>query len=110
MGMIGFYAGLFVGILVGCLFSSLWAFSLARREAGTRPDQCEGLAPVDLLELEARQPPSLGPDAVQVGARGIGAHGAWPLSLRSDPRVTLISSPWPQSVVEGQVSYFDREK
>jgi hypothetical protein len=70
MGMIAFYAGLFVGILFGVLFSSLWAFSLARHKDGTRPDHCEGLSPVDLLELEARQSPSPGPDAVQVGVRG----------------------------------------
>ncbi len=50
MGMIAFYAGLFVGILFGLLFSSLWAFSLARRKAGTLPDQAEALTPANLLE------------------------------------------------------------
>jgi hypothetical protein len=50
MGMIAFYAGLFVGILFGFLFSSLWAFSLARRKDGALPDQAEGLTPVDLLD------------------------------------------------------------
>jgi hypothetical protein len=50
MGMIAFYAGLFVGILFGFLFSSLLAFSLARPKAGALPDQAEGLSPADLLE------------------------------------------------------------
>jgi hypothetical protein len=50
MGMIAFYAGLFVGILFGLLFSSLWAFSLARRKAGALPDQAEALTPANLLE------------------------------------------------------------
>jgi hypothetical protein len=48
--VIAFYAGLFVGILFGFLFSSLWAFSLARRKAGPRPDEPEGLTPVNLLD------------------------------------------------------------
>ena len=50
MGMIAFYAGLFVGILFGFLFSSLWAFSLARRKVGALPDETEGLTPANLLE------------------------------------------------------------
>ena len=50
MGMIAFYAGLFVGILFGFLFSSLWAFSLARRKGGALPDQTEALTPADLLK------------------------------------------------------------
>ena len=50
MGMIAFYAGLFVGILFGFLFSSLWAFSLARRKAAALPDQAEALTPANLLE------------------------------------------------------------
>jgi hypothetical protein len=70
MGMIAFYAGLFVGILLGVLCSSLWAFSLARRTDGARPDRAEALSPAGLPELAARQPSSPGPDAVQVGARG----------------------------------------
>jgi hypothetical protein len=70
MGMIAFYAGLFVGILLGVLFSSLWAFSLARRTDGARPDRAEALSPAGLPELAARQSSSPGPDAVQVGARG----------------------------------------
>jgi hypothetical protein len=32
MGMIAFYAGLFIGVLLGLLLSSLWAFSLEARE------------------------------------------------------------------------------
>jgi hypothetical protein len=50
MGMIAFYAGLFVGILLGLLFSSLWAFSLERRKRGELPDEAEGLTPVNLLK------------------------------------------------------------
>jgi hypothetical protein len=50
MGMIAFYAGLFIGILCGLLLSSLWAFSLAKHKGGSLPDQAEGLSPVDLLE------------------------------------------------------------
>jgi hypothetical protein len=50
MGMIAFYAGLFVGILFGFLFSSLLAFSLAKHKGGTLPDQTEGLSQADLLE------------------------------------------------------------
>ena len=50
MGMIAFYAGLFVGILFGFLFSSLWAFSLAGRKAGAPPEQAEALTPANLLE------------------------------------------------------------
>ena len=34
MGMIAFYAGLFIGILLGFLLSSLWAFFLTRDHCG----------------------------------------------------------------------------
>ena len=50
MGMIAFYAGLFIGILVGFLLSSLVAFSLAKRKTGALPDQADGYSPVDLLK------------------------------------------------------------
>jgi len=50
MGMIAFYAGLFIGILVGFLLSSLVAFSLAKRKDGALPDQSDGYSPVDLLK------------------------------------------------------------
>ena len=50
MGMIAFYAGLFIGILFGFLFSSLLAFSQAKRKAGSLPDEADGYSPVDLLK------------------------------------------------------------
>ena len=50
MGMIAFYAGLFIGILFGFVLSSLVAFSLAKRKTGTLPDEADGYSPVDLLE------------------------------------------------------------
>ena len=50
MGMIAFYAGLFIGILFGFLLSSLWAFFLARSQAGGLSDQAEGYSQVDPLE------------------------------------------------------------
>jgi hypothetical protein len=50
MGMIAFYAGLFIGILCGFLLSSLLAFSLTKRKTGTLPDQADGYSPVDLLK------------------------------------------------------------
>ena len=50
MGMIAFYAGLFIGILLGFLFSSLWAFSLAKHKGGVLPDQAERYPQADLPE------------------------------------------------------------
>jgi hypothetical protein len=50
MGMIAFYAGLFIGILLGFLLSSLVAFSLAKPKAGTRSDPAEGCPQVNLLK------------------------------------------------------------
>jgi len=50
MGMIAFYAGLFIGILLGFLLSSLWAFSLAKSKPGALSDSAKGYSPVDLLE------------------------------------------------------------
>ena len=50
MGMIAFYAGLFIGVLFGFLFSSLLAFSQAKRNTGALPDQADGYSPVDLLK------------------------------------------------------------
>jgi hypothetical protein len=70
MGMIAFYAGLFVGVLFGCLFSSLWAFSLAGRKDGTQPARPRDDPRGDLLEFEGGQPTSPSPEAAQVGARG----------------------------------------
>jgi hypothetical protein len=42
MGMIAFYAGLFLGILFGFLLSALMAFTLTKPKAGGLPDQPEG--------------------------------------------------------------------
>ena len=42
MGMIAFYAGLFIGVLCGLLLSSLLAFSLAKRPRGSQSKQSEG--------------------------------------------------------------------
>lgn len=50
MGMIAFYAGLFIGVLFGFLFSSLWAFSRARPEPGVLPDPTEAYSQVDPLK------------------------------------------------------------
>ena len=50
MGMIAFYAGLFIGILLGFLVSSLWAFSLAKHKGGTLPDPAEGYSQANSTE------------------------------------------------------------
>ena len=50
MGMIAFYAGLFIGVLFGFLFSSLLAFSRAKPEAGELPNPAEGYSQVDPLK------------------------------------------------------------
>ena len=50
MGMIAFYAGLFIGILLGLLLSSLWAFSLTKSKAGALSDPGKGYSHVDILE------------------------------------------------------------
>lgn len=50
MGMLAFYAGLFIGILLGFLLSSLFAFFLAGSQVGKLPAQAEGFSPVDSLE------------------------------------------------------------
>ncbi len=47
MGMIAFYAGLFIGVLLGLLLSSLFAFTLARSPRGSQPNQAEGYSQVD---------------------------------------------------------------
>jgi hypothetical protein len=49
MGMIAFYAGLIIGVLVGLLLSSLWAFSLAKSPRGSHPSQAEGYSQVGPL-------------------------------------------------------------
>ena len=50
MGMIAFYAGLFIGILFGFLFFSLLAFSRAKPDSGALPDPVEGYSQVDPLK------------------------------------------------------------
>jgi hypothetical protein len=50
MGMIAFYAGLFIGILFGFLFSSLLAFSRAKSKAGALPDPTDGYSQADPLK------------------------------------------------------------
>ena len=47
MGMIAFYAGLFIGILWGLLLSSLLAFYLPKSPRGSQPNQPEGYSQVD---------------------------------------------------------------
>jgi hypothetical protein len=47
MGMIAFYAGLFIGILLGFLFSSLLAFSLAKNKVGVLSDPAESYSQAD---------------------------------------------------------------
>jgi hypothetical protein len=50
MGMIAFYAGLFIGVLFGFLFSALWAFSRGKHKTGPLPDPTEGYSQVDPLK------------------------------------------------------------
>jgi hypothetical protein len=50
MGMIAFYAGLFIGILLGFLLSSLVGFYLAGSQPMELPAQAEGYSRVDSLE------------------------------------------------------------
>jgi hypothetical protein len=47
MGMIAFYAGLFIGVLYGLLISSLLAFYLVKNPRGLQPNQPEGYSQVD---------------------------------------------------------------
>jgi len=49
MGMIAFFAGLFIGVLVGLLLLSLFAFSLAGEGGGVLPTQADG-SPNSALE------------------------------------------------------------
>jgi hypothetical protein len=50
MGMIAFYAGLFIGVLFGLLFSSLWAFSRAKSGDRELPNSAEGYSQIDPLK------------------------------------------------------------
>jgi hypothetical protein len=50
MGMIAFYAGLFIGVLFGFLFSALLVFSRTKPDAGEPPDPAEGYSQVDPLK------------------------------------------------------------
>jgi hypothetical protein len=47
MGMIAFYAGLFIGVLLGLLLLSLLAFSLAKSPRGSQSNQAEGYSQAD---------------------------------------------------------------
>ena len=78
MGMIAFYAGLFVGILLGVLFSSLWAFSLARRTDGARPGRAETLSRRVSRSLSPRQSSSPRSWHTVRSGPGIAVPGAWP--------------------------------
>jgi hypothetical protein len=50
MGMIAFYAGLFIGILFGFLLCSLLVFSRKKPGAGELPNPTEGYTQVDPLK------------------------------------------------------------
>ena len=50
MGMIAFYAGLFIGILFGFLLSALLAFSRTKPDSGALADPAEGYSQVDPLK------------------------------------------------------------
>ena len=50
MGMIAFYAGLCVGMLLGFLLLSLWAFYLAKSKVEALPDRPEAYSKRDSLE------------------------------------------------------------
>jgi hypothetical protein len=50
MGMIAFYAGLIIGILLGFLLASLVAFPVEDSQATDLPDQAKGYSQVDPLE------------------------------------------------------------
>jgi len=50
VGMIAFYAGLFIGVLFGFLLASLLAFSRAQPKAGASSDPAERFSQVDLLK------------------------------------------------------------
>jgi hypothetical protein len=50
MGMIAFYAGLFIGILFGFLFSSLLVYSRAKPATGELSDPAEGYTQADPLK------------------------------------------------------------
>ena len=47
MGMIAFYAGLFIGVLLGLLLSSLSVFYLTDSPGGSQPNQAEGYSQVE---------------------------------------------------------------
>jgi hypothetical protein len=50
MGMIAFYAGLFIGVLFGFLFSYLLVYSRGKPEAGDHTNPAEGYSQVDPLK------------------------------------------------------------
>jgi len=56
MGMIAFYAGLFIGMLLGFVVVSLWAFYLAKPKDGARSDLAARYAPANLLDSKTGAP------------------------------------------------------
>jgi hypothetical protein len=50
MGLIAFYAGLLIGILIGLCLTSLFAFYLAGKPVRGLPDQADGYSRREALE------------------------------------------------------------
>lgn len=50
MGMIAFYAGLFIGVLIGFLFSFMLFYFRVKPDSGELPDPAEGYSQVDPLK------------------------------------------------------------
>ncbi len=52
MGMIAFYAGLIIGVLVGMVLMVLWSKVIIREEVSPLPESGEGYAPVSVKTVE----------------------------------------------------------
>ena len=50
MGMIAFYAGIFIGVLLGLLLSSLSVFYQTGSPRGSQPNQAEGYSQLESQE------------------------------------------------------------